>query len=853
MNNHNLHIIKINYDKVNKENFKNFTFYDKWINDNISLLKYSSLSNTNIKIRFLTFKYQHLNPFDQIEKNIILNYLKNDTGIIKKNNLKKENEKLFFSNNLLYYKLINLTSMYFWELNQKYNIIQKNYKNLYEICNIETISDSIILINDKYFPTKNLYINSIILSFLSLPNLFNVLFEEIIAANKKNFKKVNFYNIDSFKNYEKHLDNIYNIDFIYLTFIPNSLMLPKIIMIAISKLFELYTFLKIINKINVGGSICIYIYQLRNINHLKLMAFYCSFFELYYITYPDIQDYFNFDCFYLILKNKKNVKFDPTDLLNELLTNSPSLGINYKIYTNENEIKHINDNTLPLISQKEYFEEYDEKIIDKISFINPEVEKIYLELEKEYINMFNDFGFKHAKKLEKFRDLYDKQENDTLTEEIVKEIDKQNIKDCIKWAKTNNFPLVPEYNIDHFDLSYENIMYRDVVSFEKDIFFRFKPYDNKEPNIKFTSLDNFSDLPPSFEKMIGKSREDIRAFDYRNTDIYKSIKKKIDYYYKKITYAISFTYDIPNFHVSNDEWLKIIEILSKIKAIDITKTNLKSFHICEFSGSFINAIFFYLSLKNKNIKWVWKAQRINPLAALPKYNDNFITNDLDVIHNEDIGYDEIMLNNYYDNYDFGSNNTGDITKYENIMYYRQNHNDYDLITVGCSSKTGNEHILSYSQYLMIFSCCKKGGNAILKRVFPIENSQELNMLYLFYCLFENVIVYKPKLNYHSQEYFLVALNYKGISSELLDKLIDFLKNFDLVGFTTTMPTNFTLQVDKMQNDLIENMNKFIKKQIYFYDNYDTIKKDEWKILKRAIKEKIKDFFDDIGALLFYAF
>ena len=37
-----------------------------------------------------------------------------------------------------------------------------------------------------------------------------------------------------------------------------------------------------------------------------------------------------------------------------------------------------------------------------------------------------------------------------------------------------------------------------------------------------------------------------------------------------------------------------------------------------------------------------------------------------------------MLYNYHDNYDFGSDNSGDITKYENIQYYRKNHNDYDL-------------------------------------------------------------------------------------------------------------------------------------------------------------------------------
>ena len=43
------------------------------------------------------------------------------------------------------------------------------------------------------------------------------------------------------------------------------------------------------------------------------------------------------------------------------------------------------------------------------------------------------------------------------------------------------------------------------------------------------------------------------------------------YYYKKLTYAIAFTYDLPNDCVNNDEWLKIVETLNKINIIDTIK------------------------------------------------------------------------------------------------------------------------------------------------------------------------------------------------------------------------------------------------------------------------------------------
>jgi len=694
-------------------------------------------------------------------------------------------------------------------------------------------------------------VNYLNLSFLSLLHNNTQIFYNTVKANYKNYQNVNFIDIINFTNYDEQLNKISNIDFIFLSFMPLSYMLAALIKFNIARMFELYTFLKIINKINIGGSICIFLNQIFYDINLKLIAFYCSFFEEYYITYPEIHNDNNFDCIYLILKNKKNINKNDNsivaDLLAELIKNSPTLNINHDLFTIENETKHHNNKTF--ITFKEYFSNFNENLINNVDINNPDIEKIFIDVQKEYINIFNTLGYGITKLKEYFKDIFTQNENNILSNDKIIEIKQQNTEECKKWARKYNMPLIPEYNIGHFDFSYENIMYRDIVSFEKDIYFKFKSYKNNNPDINFTSINEFYNLPLFFEKMIGKAKEDIRAFDYRNIDIYKSIKDKIDYYYKKITYVISFTYDLPCEHVNNDEWLKITEILNKINIIDKTKSSFKSFHICEFSGSYINAISFFLNLKANNMIWSWKAQRLNPKITT-KYNDNLITNDLDIIHN-DVQYDESILYNYYSNYDFAVDDTGDITKYENIQYYRNKYNDNDLITAGCGGSGGSgdscidKHILSYSQYLMIFSCCKKGGNAIFKRIFPIDNTQELNMLYLFYCLFETTIVYKPKLNYHSQEYYLIGLNYKGICNKLLDNLIDFIKDYKSIGFLSDMPTNFTLQVDKMQNELIENMNKFIKKQIYFCDNYENIKDDTWKILKTGIKEKIKDWLNDL--------
>jgi len=839
-------LIKIYYEKYNEKSFVHFKFRVKFYKEYFEYVKIlRQIWFSEHELVYLIYKYKLLEPDEGGIMEIINEKLNNKN--IKpyvKIDEKKKNE-IYNKKNILYYKLLNHKSIQLWELINKYNLIEKHYEHIYEIIPgiNNTVSDCIILYYDKYYPTKNnLNYNSFNLEFFILNKEVKNTYKSLNVNNMSIFKNIKFLDITNINNFYENIEKIKEIDFIFLNFFSPTTSIGVVPIYNIMRMFELYTFLKIINKINIKGSICIFLSNIIGKKHLKLLSFYCYFFEEYYITYPEIYDAENDRCLFLILKNKKNIIFDTSKLLEKLHNNIPFLGINKKLFTEDFEDKQIK-NSKPAIIPQEYYEIYDDKILNKIKINNKTIKKIFNNLKNDTKETLKFLYYNILKNLENVKNIYNNKINGLLMDNKINEIKIKNIEECKKWARKYNFSLIPEYNISHFDLSYSNIIYRDMFSYENDIYFKFKPYEKIFFDINFTTNEDFVNLPLSFEKMIGKSKEDKRAFEYRNINSYKNIKLNIDYYYKKLTYAISFLYDLPSEHVSNDEWLKIVEILCKLPIIDRTKTNLKTFHICEFSGSYVNAISFYLKLKTTKMLWFWKAQRLNPKLTT-KYNDNVITNDFDNIYN-DVRYDQNMLYNYHDNYDFGSDNSGDITKYENIQYYRKNHNDYDLITAGCGSVIDN-NILSYSQYLMIFSCCKKGGNSIIKRVFPIENTQELTMLYLFYYLFENVIVYKPKLNYHSQEYYLIGLNYKGIKPQLLDKLINFLKDYKTIGFMINIPMNFMLQVDKMQNELIENMNKFIKKQIYFCDNYETITKEEWIIIKKTIKEKIKDWFLSIN-------
>ena len=151
--------IEIYYNN-DTNNLKYFDFFSKWVENNIKLLNLNSQHKYYDKIAGLSVKYNTLYPSDKIIKLEGLAHYNVDITRTKK--ISEETKNLWLNKkSILYYKLLNKSALYFWELNQKYSIIQKNYNHLYEININETISDSILLINDKYFPLKQLLINYI--------------------------------------------------------------------------------------------------------------------------------------------------------------------------------------------------------------------------------------------------------------------------------------------------------------------------------------------------------------------------------------------------------------------------------------------------------------------------------------------------------------------------------------------------------------------------------------------------------------------------------------------------------------------------------------------------------------------
>jgi 23S rRNA U2552 (ribose-2'-O)-methylase RlmE/FtsJ len=445
------------------------------------------------------------------------------------------------------------------------------------------------------------------------------------------------------------------------------------------------------------------------------------------------------------------------------------------------------------------------------------------------------------------KDIFNKPEYETF----IKDRKQQNLYECVQWAKKYDMPLAPHIDFNKFTESFKHQIFRDIVTYEKDVVFKFKSDMSNYSSNMANLLDNlfpnnnieYTDIPNYFNTVISKFLLETRALDYRDLAIYKEINLKVDYYQKKLTKVITHKYNLYDGFITQ-AWFKMTEMLHKFKLVDYKhSTSMKSFHICELPGAFIKALEFYIKQHTNIINWQWSAQSLNPS------NNNLDTPDrIQVAFGDDAG----LLRKHRKNYDFGPLNTGDITDPVNIEYYRKKYNHTnDFITADCGLSSEYKHLsgkLAYSTFLLIFATLKQGGNCLIKRILPIDNQQEIILLYIFYLSFEKMHFYKPRVNYQSPEYYVIGLNYKPISEELYEKLLEFLKNYNKVGLVKLDNIvdldDFLLQLDKAQHNLIDNLNDFIRKKIYFADNVDKLTSHDWIYINKGIKDKIGEWLTE---------
>lgn len=206
---------------------------------------------------------------------------------------------------------------------------------------------------------------------------------------------------------------------------------------------------------------------------------------------------------------------------------------------------------------------------------------------------------------------------------------------------------------------------------------------------------------------------------------------------------------------------KMIEIINNFNFLN-DNNNIKSFHLAEGPGGFIEAFSYY---------------RNNPNDLY--YGITLISNDINVPGwKKSVCFLKKHKNIILDS---GKCRTGNLLNKENIEYfYEKYYNTFDYVTGDAGidysddynnqEQTSSKLILIQILYAIIIQ--KQGGNFILK-IFDIFNDLTIEYVFLLSCLYEEVYIYKPNTSrIANSEKYIICKKYKSINRNNIKYIID---------------------------------------------------------------------------------
>lgn len=317
-------------------------------------------------------------------------------------------------------------------------------------------------------------------------------------------------------------------------------------------------------------------------------------------------------------------------------------------------------------------------------------------------------------------------------------------------------------------------------------------------------LKRFIDTKPCFlDQTINKNK-------YISWEIFiKNIEplSKLKYVVKNITNNI----------VSN-AWLKMYELLSTYDIIPNNK-KLDVLHLCEAPGTFVTCFNHYICTKTSS-SYNWTAN------TLP-YQDK---NSLKDVYG--------LIKKYKNKWVFA-----DVTKPDYIL---DSSVKYDIITgdggIHCPSNqySNQENITSkliFMEFMNIIFKLKKNGNAVLKMYLPCSNKSNKTIIYLASKMFKYFELSKPETsNKTNSEFYLVMLDFNGISTNSHSDFINIINNFDnLDYYIPGFYSNYKIihpkirAIDVLMKSLIDNFCDTICEYLVYTgkNNYNNEKISEW--------------------------
>jgi 23S rRNA U2552 (ribose-2'-O)-methylase RlmE/FtsJ len=269
----------------------------------------------------------------------------------------------------------------------------------------------------------------------------------------------------------------------------------------------------------------------------------------------------------------------------------------------------------------------------------------------------------------------------------------------------------------------------------------------------------------------------------------------------------------------------MIEIINFFELFKNEKKSIKSFHMAEGPGGFVEA--FIKTRKNQDDEYY---------AMTLESNDNSVP-----------GWkkSDIILKEKNVFIERGETNDGDLFDFKNFEYYLKYKNNFDYITAdggfdfsvdyNQQEKMASKLILIEILYGLMLQ--KKNGTMVIK-VYDIYCDLTIDFLYLLTNFYEKVYVYKPFTSrYANSEKYLICKNLcKTINNSLIDKFKNIIKNDNLSSINRILdidiPLYFLLSVEHLNSMFGEQQLENINLTLSLIENFKG-KKEKIEQLKKT--------------------
>jgi len=279
-------------------------------------------------------------------------------------------------------------------------------------------------------------------------------------------------------------------------------------------------------------------------------------------------------------------------------------------------------------------------------------------------------------------------------------------------------------------------------------------------------------------------------------------------------------------------WLKCYEILKFYDLISTESTTINYFGICEQPGAFIYAINAYVK------------------TELGKEFDFIIQSLVDLTNKKIFKPEKHLYETYKNKYDYGHDKTGDVTKLNNIKYYRKKYYDrhFELISADCGLDCSDDFSAQekgllnviIGQFLLAISLADSGTNYFFK-LFTMYEELTKQLIYVLSQLFDNVhicrtLTTKPE----SGEIYCVCKNFKYTKKYMDTILDDIYKWYDM--YTNNHNVSLVSSISKKYYDEIYDINMILAKRRITSMNflYFRFKNNEYSQNNKQIYEYINE-------------